>query len=90
MTAPTPERRIGTRLAATYIGTTQKHVVRLIQARALDGVDVRLPGASRPTWAVTLGSVRRFLAARSDETGLNGPSAAARVDSDGAASDTGR
>jgi len=84
------ERRIGTKLAARYIGATPKHVIRLVRARVLDGVDVRLPGAGRPTWAITLSSVRRFLAERADKNGLNGPSAAASVDSGGMAGEAGR
>jgi hypothetical protein len=89
MNAP-PEKRISTRAAASYLGVTTKHVVRLVKAKALDGIDVGLPGADRPTYGITLASVRAFLASRSDDIGLEGLSAAARVDSDGVQPDAGR
>ena len=58
------ERRISTGRVAQLLGCSHAHVRRLIECGVLDAVDVRLPGAPRPKWAVSFASVERFVAAR--------------------------
>ena len=41
-----------------------RHVRDLAQADALDAIDVSKPGSSRVTWAVSVASLREFIAAR--------------------------
>lgn len=58
------EQRISTAFAAKYLGTTRRHIEKLVAAGALTAVDVRMPGAKRSRLSVTLSSVRSFIEKR--------------------------
>jgi len=64
MNAPidTLETRCSTPIAARYLDTTRRHIERLIAANVLEAWDVRMPGARRARWSVSLASVRLLLA----------------------------
>lgn len=62
------ETRCSTAIAARYLGVTRRHVELLIRSGALDAWDVRMPGAKRARWSVTLASVRVLLIARHRKT----------------------
>jgi excisionase family DNA binding protein len=73
MTAPNVapdslETRCSTRIAAKYLGVTRRHVEKLISVGALLAWDVRLPGAKRARWSVTVSSVRLLLLERMKNT----------------------
>lgn len=70
MSEPDLETRISTAIAARFLGTTRRHVERLIAAKALDAWDVRLPGAKRARFAVLKSAVRALLDARKINTRL--------------------
>lgn len=80
MSEPALEQRIGTRKVAALLACTQQHVVNLVRAGELDGINVAV-GKERPMWAITVSSVRRFVSARSNETPMNPTSVSAQVDS---------
>lgn len=61
MTADALETRVGTAMAARYLGCTRRHVQHLIDAGSLVAWDVRMPGATRAHFVVTLASIRVLL-----------------------------
>lgn len=67
------ETRCSTAIAAKYLGTTRRHVERLVAAGALAAWDVRLPGAKRARWSVLLSSVRLLLTERHRNTRTEDP-----------------
>ncbi len=65
---PSLETRCSTAIAARYLGVSRRHVELLIHAGTLQAWDVRMPGASRARYVVTLASVRELLAERHRNT----------------------
>ena len=58
------ETRTSVAIAARYLGVSTRHVLHLIESRALDAWDVRRPGAKRATYSVAASSIRFLLETR--------------------------
>lgn len=65
------QRRISVAAAAKFLGCSGRHVRDLAQADALDAIDVAKPGSSRATWAVSVASLRQFIAERERASKVN-------------------
>jgi excisionase family DNA binding protein len=53
--------RVSVGRAAKYLGTSPRHVQRLIAARELPALDVSREGSRRPTWAIRVSDLRAWL-----------------------------
>lgn len=73
------ETRMGTALAARYLGVTRRHVEKLVRDGVLVAWDLRRPGATRAHYVVSLASVRELLLERVRKERTEGPRAVATV-----------
>jgi len=49
-------------LAARYLGRSPRWVQRAVLDRRLQAIDIAPPGAKRPSWAIAVHELRRFVA----------------------------